>query len=405
MKYLVFILTLLLAQHANKKRFGLVEASEGRGEDKDDPSITHDDAQEQAAPQQQQQQQQQGPKITPTSWVLSATTHMPKQLPHALAKDLSKQANYIHWTCYRQEPTAATDKLQCCREIYQLQERDPFHLCWKKKSCLRDKVGRSEFMHYCTEQIVPLDTLAQESDQSIQPRFSLLVAPQLADLPSDQWRQFVSFDSSQGGHWMYMIESPFRLAMDPQSFFASRPKDENEQSEESTKATTTTEGVLQAKISSNVLPDPGDDEDFRDFQQKLVVEPLPAGTDDDDALWTVSLEILLYLPEAAGLRKKPQPPKCQTSAGQCQLQLKTHGDAVDQQSLVQTSLVLSNVPSSSGTTVEWTYSIALDDDNIILPGPFIFAGSAARGDNKVKWKASAMDKFAFSTALNEHDEL
>ena len=66
-----------------------------------------------------------------------------------------------------------------------------------------------------------------------------------------------------------------------------------------------------------------------------------------------------------------------SSAGSsCQLQLHQQNaqkHTVDQQSLIQTTIVVSNVPSSSGTTIEWTYSIALDDDNIILPGPFIFA--------------------------------
>eukprot|EP00977_Amphora_coffeiformis_P012674 scaffold3195_cov162-Amphora_coffeaeformis.AAC.15 len=336
-----------------------------------------------------------GPKITPTTWVVSATTHMPKQLAHALAKDLSKQANYIHWTCYRQEPTLATDKLHCCKEIYQVQERDPFHLCWKKKGCMPDKAGRSEFMHYCTEQIVPLNL--GESNQSTEPRFSLLVAPQLAELPSDQWRQFVSFDPSQGGHWMYIVESPFRLAMDPKAFFADHYPDDAD-------TTSTEQGYVEAKLDSKIFP--GDDDDFRDFQQTLEVSfPMESSSEDG---WTVSFEVLLYLPEAAGLRrtKKATAPTCKSSGGTCEIKLnKISEDSLDQQNLIQTIVTLSDVPAS-GATVEWTYSVALDDDNIILPAPFVYDGSATSGQGSIlPWKAHAMSKFAFSTSLDDGDEL
>ena len=338
-----------------------------------------------------------GPKITPTTWVLTATTHMPKKLAHALAKDLSKQANYIHWTCYRREPTMATDKIHCCREIYQVQERDPFHLCWKKKGCLPDKVGRSDFMHYCAEQIVPLNL--GESDQSIEPRFSLLVAPQLAELPSDQWRQFVSFNSSQGGHWMYIVESPFRLAMDPKDFFADRPVPVSDDTE----TTTVQNYYFEAKLSSQIKL--GDDDDFRDFQQTLEVS-FPNDINEDG--WTVSVDVLLYLPESAGLRKNKNESttKCKSSAGTCEIELrKSTENSLDRQNLVRTIITVSDVPAS-GTNVEWTYSVALDDDNIILPAPFVYDGSAASTKGTtLRWKPHAMTKFAFSTSFDDRDEL
>lgn len=386
MKLLVFLFALLLSRPTIAQ------------EDDDDTTFVNREYDEE--PHQQQQQQQ--AVITPTSWVVSATTHMPKQLPHALAKDFTKQTNYIHWACYRKEAPLPTDKLQCCREIYQVQEKDPFHLCWRKRGCLRDKVGRSDFMHYCTEMIVTLANLAA-SDQSLQPRFSLLVAPQLADLPSDQWRQFVAFDSTQGGHWVYNIESPFRLSMDPNQFLTAG--DDAEVSNES--------GSFDAVLSSSVLPDPGDAEDFRDLKQKLVVS-FPS--DDDEAgnangndEWAVKAEILLYLPEPAGLRKTKAKPKCKSSAGDCTLEtIDDTDDPLDQQYLIKTVVSLPKVASTSTTTVEWTYSIALDDDNIILPAPFIYAASASSltDETKVlKWKPTAMEKVALPTSLEDRDEL
>ena len=361
------------------KKYGFANAS-GEGDETEDTS---------------ERQHPPGPKILPTTWVVTATTHMPKQLAHALAKDLSKQANYMHWTCYRQEPVLSTDKLHCCQEIYQLQERDPFHLCWTKRGCQRDKVGRSEFMHFCTEQIVQLDL--GESDQSIEPRFSLLVAPQLADLPSDTWRQFVSFDASQGGHWMYVIESPFRLAMDPKLFFASADaKDDVESSSSST---------FEAKLSSEILPDPDDDEDFRDLKHQINIA-LPSEIESDH--WTISLMIVHYLPEAAGLRRSKNLPTCQSSVGKCHLDLEKDATrSLGQQSVLKTTISLSDIASSTDVSVELTYSIALDDDNIILPAPFIFSGSATPndGDSTLAWKASAMEKIALPTSFDERDEL
>lgn len=331
-----------------------------------------------------------GPQITPTTWVVTATTHMPKPLAHMFAKDLSKQANYLHWTCYRQEPTLPTDKLQCCREIYQVQESDPFHLCWKKKACTPDQVGRSEFMHFCTEQIVPIDL--ETSGQSVEPRFSLLVAPLLAELPSDQWRQYISFDSTKGGQWVYEIQSPFRLAMDPASFFAGPHASE-------------AETHFAATLSSMILADIDQEEDFRDLKLEISVS-LP-DANPPDALYTVSLTVLLYLPEAAGLRQTKTPVSCRASAGSCQVLMKPENSKkMGQQSLVHMLVSLTNIPST-GASVEWKNSIALDEDNVILPAPFLFAGkaSSAEGSIVLDWIPTAMENIALATSLEEDNEL
>jgi hypothetical protein len=359
---------------------------------------------EEPTTEQQQAAGERGPEITPTTWVLSATTHMPKPLDNALAKDFSKQANYVHWTCYRHKSaTGASAKLPCCREIYQAMERDPFQLCWRKSGCQQDKVGRSEFMHYCVEQLVSLHLTEDEvsSNQSIQPRFSLLAAPQLTEIPSDQWRQYVSFVPGQGGHWVYLVESPYRLAMDPATFFSSSSSHDEPSATNAASAPS-----LDAVLSSMVLLDEEEDEDFRDLSETLTIA-LPEETTQNG--WSISLEILLYLPEAVGLRKGRNVPACTSTAGSCQVELKNVQPSLDQQSIVRTTISLSDVPSS-GTLVLWTYSLALDDDNLLLPSPVIFSAAARHSDGPVvlDWVPKPLEKLALSTSLDEissRDEL
>jgi hypothetical protein len=332
---------------------------------------------------------------------------MPKPLAHALAKDLSKQSNYIHWTCYRQEPTLPTEKLQCCQEIYQTQEQDPFHLCWKKNGCQRDKLGRSEFMHYCTEQIVSLENILPRMSphQSVEPRFSLLLAPLLSDLPSEQWRQLVSLDSNKPGQWVYQVESPFRLAIDPGSFVTPEGMDDATKQYPST-------GAFDAKLTSEILPHPDEEDDFRDIQNTLEITlPSEETTSEKQEKWTVSLEIVLHLPEDVALRQTKASNTCQSSQGECQLQIdKGINNSVDQQRLVHVHVTVSDITKSTNhvpTSVVWRNSIALEQDNIILPAPFILGGTATNDASNLSltWKPTTMDKVALPTSLDSNDEL
>jgi hypothetical protein len=155
-----------------------------------------------------------------------------------------------------------------------------------------------------------------------------------------------------------------------------------------------------------VLLDEEEDEDFRDLAETLTIS-LPEETILNG--WTLSLEILLYLPEAVGLRKGRGVPTCTSTAGSCHVELKNVQPSLDQQTIVQTTISLSDVPST-GTLVKWTYSLALDDDNILLPAPVIFAASAAHSDGPVilEWVPKPLEKVALSTSLDEissRDEL
>ena len=196
---------------------------------------------------------------------------------------------------------------------------------------------------------------------------------------------------------MYVIESPFRLAMDPETFFSPA---EDTASEDTTEPA----GEFLAQLLSEVLPDQEDDEDFRELKQTLVVT-LPEDNDKNDD-WDVSLDVILYLPEDAGVLWRKTPSTCKSSAGTCQMELKKNAlsTAVDQQGFVEVSISLSGVPAL-GAKVIWTHTIVLDDDNVLLPAPFIFSATARQGDVELDWKPEALEKIALPTTLDGRDEL
>jgi hypothetical protein len=369
-------------------------------------------------------------KFTKETWAIAATTPLlPRTAGNVLERQqVQRQAPYVHWTCFRQEPARPHDILQCCQEIYKVQESNSNLLCWKRDACLADKKGRSEFISHCSHHSVHLRHGDYSSSASpyFAPQFTFVSAPEFSDLhwannnkdsSSSSFRQLIAYSTpgvdkqQHQEQWYYDVHSPLQLALDPLSLFADKDK----------KGDYIDAPTFTAKLTSTILSDEDHDEDKRSLLQKLRIE-LPSSSavpakETKTKSWKVSLNIILFLPEGIELIRREALSACTSS---CASQSCTidRGDRVisttssswmfDQQSVqfVTVTVVMKekdvNDDNHQQCEMSWTVHLMVpEDDNILLPSPTIFNGTAAAvvvHDNDTPDEITTVLKFRTSHA-------
>jgi hypothetical protein len=375
-------------------------------------------------------------KFTKETWAIAATTPLfPRAAGSVLERQqVQRQAPYVHWTCFRQEPARSHDILQCCQEIYKVQESNSNLLCWKRDACLADKKGRSEFITYCSHHSVHLRHCDYHSSSSsspyFAPQFTFVSAPEFSDLhwannnkdsSSSSFRQLIAYSTpgvdkpQQQEQWYYDVHSPLQLALDPLSLFAAKDRKDDY----------IDEPTFTAKLTSTILSDEDHDEDKRSLLQKLRIE-LPSSSANAPAKdsketktksWKVSLNIILFLPEGIELIRRDALSACTSSCtsqsctiamGERVISTTSSSWMFDQQSIqFLTIAVAMQEEDDDGNhqrcALSWTVHLMVpEDDNTLLPSPTIFNGTAADAvvvhDNDTADEISTMLKFRTSHA-------
>jgi hypothetical protein len=363
--------------------------------------------------------------FTKDTWAIAATTPLLPRTGNVLERQqVQRQTPYVHWTCFRQQPARPHDILQCCQEIYKVQESSSDLLCWKRDGCRSDKKGRSEFISYCSHHSVHLRHDGDESDSlssssHFSPQFTFVSAPEFSDLhftknAASVFRQLIAYSTTGGKQqeqWYYDVHSPLQLAIDPLSLFAEKDKQDND--------AITSPTTFTAKFTSSILSDKDNDEDKRSLLQKLHIElPSSSGSAKKKSSWKVSLNIVLFLPEDIELIRGGEALSSCTSTCASSFQTCTiaRGERVisttssswmfDQQSVQFLSVTVENSETTNDNKdceLSWNVHLMVpDDDNILLPSPTIFNGTATvavhHDDDDTPDETTAMLRFRASYA-------
>jgi hypothetical protein len=233
------------------------------------------------------------------------------------------------------------------------------------------------------------------------PQFTFVSAPEFSDLhwaninegssssSSSNFRQLIAYSTvKQQEQWYYDVHSPLELAIDPLSLLAGKTNDDDD-----------TPTSFTAKLTSSILSDEDNDEDKRSLFQKLRIDLPSAAAHNEEtkqkkSFWKVSLNIILFLPEGIELIRRDALTACTSfcadasSKNACTI---ARGERVisttssswmfDQQSVQFLTVTVENDNDNNGETddceLSWTVHLMVpDDDNILLPAPTIFNGTA-----------------------------
>ena len=319
------------------------------------------------------------PRITSSTWAVAASTPFgkPENIQKGFNIEPSNFAPYVHWVCFHQQQnnnvtttttttttTMTKQKVECCRQIFQLMEYEPLNLCWSKlpggngnskqpsTKCIANlyPAGRSEFLSYCTTQLAtipPTDDLiplqnssnktpnATAKNSIFQPRFSLLELPpppaNARPFPHHIWRQYLWFSGQseqQTGQWYAHVQSPMHLAMDPtkpqpkpssSSSSSSSANDPNENADPAGKQPKKISGVFGTTFVTNVTGD-DEEEEVRILHHKISTNLIFHGYGNHDqdqyvSTWKARLRVFLFVPvgiQLASTTKSPFGP-CRTT--------------------------------------------------------------------------------------------
>jgi len=303
------------------------------------------------------------PRITSSTWAIAASTPFgkPENIQKGFNIEPSNFAPYVHWVCFHQKQnnnattttTTTKQKVECCRQIFQLMEYEPLNLCWSKlpggngnikqpsTKCIPNlyPAGRSEFLSYCTTQLAtipPTDDLIPQqgsnktpnatTNKSIfQPRFSLL------DLPPPPahgqpfshhiWLQYLWFSGpseQETGQWYANVQSPMHLAMDPTK---QSPKSSSteENLDSAGKQPKKISGVFGTTFVTNVTGD-DIDEEVRILHHKISTNLIFYGYGNHDqdqyvSSWKARLRVFLLVPVGIQLASTTKSPfgTCRTT--------------------------------------------------------------------------------------------
>jgi len=178
---------------------------------------------------------------SPDFVITALTPWLHRRDSNPLAKDLIRQAPYVHWTCY-----GRVSRLDCCKNILQMTSANE-QLRWQ---VVEDETP----LHTCTTRLMEVPSALQEPNASLSPTFTYLQIPQGFPLKVRSWTQALGWPTgnNMATHWIHQNRvSPYRLAPELASKMETKAAEQEEEEQDTTPTTT-----IQSTFHAN------DDDEF-----------------------------------------------------------------------------------------------------------------------------------------------